>query len=46
MALVADDMGEKAPALTHYRAFLQYATDHPDLVPEVRKRIQLLESKN
>jgi Tfp pilus assembly protein PilF len=46
MALVAEDMGEKAPALTHYRAFLQYATDHPDLVPEVRKRIQLLESKN
>jgi tetratricopeptide (TPR) repeat protein len=39
LALVADDMGDKPLALSNYRAFLQYATDHPDLVSEVRKRI-------
>ncbi len=39
-------MGDKAQALTHYRAFLQDATDFPDLVPDVRTRIQLLETKN
>jgi Tfp pilus assembly protein PilF len=42
LALMADDTGDRALALTHYRAFLQYGNDHPDLVPQVRARIDIL----
>jgi tetratricopeptide (TPR) repeat protein len=42
LALIADTMGDKAAALTHYRAFLVYATDHPDLIPQVRARVDAL----
>ena len=42
LALMADETGDKALALTHYRAFLQYANDHPDLVPLVRARVDVL----
>jgi len=41
-ALLADEAGDKPSAMTHYRAFLQYANDHPDLVPQVRARVDAL----
>ena len=43
LALIVDDMGDRTQALVHYRAFLQYgATGHPDLIGDVRKRIDTL----
>jgi Tfp pilus assembly protein PilF len=42
LALMADEAGDKALALTHYRAFLQYGNDHPELAPQVRARIDVL----
>jgi Tfp pilus assembly protein PilF len=42
LALMAEEAGDKALALTHYRAFLQYGGNHPDLIPQVRARIDVL----
>jgi Tfp pilus assembly protein PilF len=42
LALMADEAGDRALALTHYRAFLQYGNEHPELVPQVRARLDVL----
>jgi tetratricopeptide (TPR) repeat protein len=40
--LLAEEMGDKAAAVAHYRAFKAYATDHLDLFPQVQARIDAL----
>jgi tetratricopeptide (TPR) repeat protein len=42
LALIADERGNEAQALTEYRAFLQDEADHPELVSDVRKRVETL----
>ena len=43
LALVEDEAGNGAQAVSHYKSFLQYgAIAHADLMAEVRKRVDLL----
>ena len=44
LAVLLDDAGDKLQAQAHYRAFMQNgATAHPDLVTDVRKRLEALD---
>ena len=46
LAVVADEEGDVATAVTHYRAFLRFGTvAHPDLVPLVRSRLSEIGSQ-
>jgi tetratricopeptide (TPR) repeat protein len=42
LALIADRFGDRGLALAHYGACLKYATDQPDLLADVRKRMAAL----
>jgi tetratricopeptide (TPR) repeat protein len=42
LALIADHSGDRALALAHYAACLRYATDRPDFLADVRKRMAAL----
>jgi hypothetical protein len=45
LAVVADDSGDTAAAIAHYRAFLRFGTvAHPDLAALVRTRLAALGS--
>jgi tetratricopeptide (TPR) repeat protein len=45
LAIVADEGGDIATAVTHYRAFLHYGSlDYPELADRVRPRLTALES--
>ena len=45
LAVVADDSGDTAAAITHYREFLRFGTvAHPDLAALVRTRLAVLGS--
>jgi Tfp pilus assembly protein PilF len=43
LAIVADESGDAATAVEHYRAFLRYGTvTHADLAAQVRARLTAL----
>jgi tetratricopeptide (TPR) repeat protein len=43
LAVVADETGDAATAIEHYRAFLRFgAVTHPDLIAAVRARLTTL----
>jgi Tfp pilus assembly protein PilF len=43
LAVVAEQAGETAVAIEHYRAFLRFGTvTNADLAPQVRERISML----